>query len=81
MSQTSFPNTLIYECSAENADVNIASNEWINNFSEGIDLMPGDTIRILGSFINEKGQGDQIEITEDNNKFSLEYIKFLKQHI
>ncbi len=71
---TSYPNTLIYECSSANAEVNIASNEWINSFSEGIDLMPGDTIRILGSFINEKGQGDQIEITEENNKFTLEYI-------
>ena len=74
MSQTSFPNTLIYECSSENASVNIADNEWINSFSEGLDLFPGDTIRILGSFINEKGQGDQIEITEENNKFTLEYI-------
>lgn len=74
MSQTSFPNTLIYECSSENAEVKIASNEWINNFSEGIDLMPGDSVRILGSFINQKGSGDQIEITEDNNKFTMEYM-------
>mgnify|MGYP003123648948 FL=1 len=74
MATTSFPNTLIYECSSENASVKIAENEWVNEFKEGIDLKPGDTIRILGSFINEKGQGDQIEITEDNNKFTLEYI-------
>lgn len=74
MAQTSFPNTLIYECSSENATVNITSNEWVNEFSEGLELSPGDTIRILGSFINEKGQGDQIEITEDNNKFTMEYM-------
>ena len=71
---TSFPNTLLYECSSENASINISGNEWINEFSEGIDLKPGDTIRILGSFINEKGQGDQIEITDDNNKFTMEYM-------
>ena len=38
MSQTSFPNTLIYECSSENASVNIADNEWVNEFSEGLDV-------------------------------------------
>lgn len=70
----SYPNTLIYECSSTNASVQIAPNEFINEFKEGIELMPGDTIRILGSFINEKGSGDQIEITEENNKFTLEYI-------
>lgn len=74
MAQTDYPNTLIYECSSANASVNIKDNEWVNEFKEGIELMPGDTIRILGSFINEKGSGDQIEITEDNNKFTLEYI-------
>ena len=71
---TSFPNTLIYECSSANATVQIAENEWVNEFKEGVDLKPGDTIRILGSFINEKGSGDQIEITKDNNKFTLEYL-------
>ena len=73
MAQTDYPNTLIYECSSANATVQIKENEWVNEFKEGIDLMPGDTIRILGSFINEKGSGDQIEITQDNNKFTLEY--------
>lgn len=71
---TSFPNTLIYECSSANATVNIADNEWVNEFKEGVELKPGDTVRILGSFINEKGSGDQIEITNENNKFTLEYI-------
>lgn len=74
MSETSYANTLIYECSSENASVNISSNEWINSFKEGINLDEGDTIRILGSFINEKGSGDQIEITEDNNKFTIQYL-------
>ncbi len=74
MSETSYPNTLIYECSSENASVNISENEWINSFKEGINLDEGDTIRILGSFINEKGSGDQIEITEENNKFTLQYL-------
>lgn len=55
----------VYECSASNASVRISNSEWINEFSDGIELDVGDTVRVLGSFIQEKGGGDTIEISED----------------
>jgi len=55
----------VYECSAENATVKISNNEWINEFPDGIKLDPGDSVRVLGSFIQEKGGGDEIEIDND----------------
>ena len=76
MAETSYPNTLVYECSRENAKVKISENHFINEFSEGIELNKGDTVRILGSFINEAGSGEEIEITEDNNKFTLSYVPY-----
>ena len=59
------PQTLVYECSRGNAAVKITNNEWINEFSEGIKLEKGDQIKLLGSFIQESGAGDQIEISQD----------------
>jgi hypothetical protein len=59
------PQTLVYECSRANAQVKITNNEWINEFSEGIKLEKGDQVKLLGSFIQESGAGDQIEISQD----------------
>ena len=55
----------VYECSAKNASVKIANNHWINEFKGGIELDVNDTIKVLGSFIQEKGDGENIEIDED----------------
>ena len=73
----------VYECSAANASVKISNNDWINEFSDGITLEPGDTVRVLGSFIQERGGGDTIEVPEDisfnisfNPYVTAETIKF-----
>ena len=55
----------VYECSAQSASVRISNNEWISEFPAGIKLDPGDTVRVLGSFIQEKGGGDEIEVDND----------------
>ena len=57
----------VYECSRQNASVllNDKGTEWINEFKEGIKLEKGDQIRILGSFVNEQAEGDEIERTDD----------------
>ncbi len=69
----------VYECSRQNATVLLNDNgtEWINEFKEGIKLDKGDQIRILGSFVNEQAQGDEIEITDDMsiNVVHTPYIK------
>jgi len=69
----------VYECSRQSASVvlNEEGTEWINEIKEGIKLDKGDTIRILGSFVNESAEGDQIEITKDMaiNLVHTPYIK------
>ena len=40
----SFQN-LVYECSRNNASVKIDEAEWINEFSGGIEMNPGDTLQ------------------------------------
>ena len=55
----------VYDCSAQNASVKISNNQWINEFTDGISLEVGDTVKVLGSFIQEKGGGDTIEIPDD----------------
>lgn len=55
----------VYECSAANASVKISNNDWINEFSDGITLELGETVRVLGSFIQERGGGDTIEVPKD----------------
>ena len=61
----SFQN-LVYECSRNNASVKIDEAEWINEFSGGITMNPGDTLRVLGSFIQEKSGGDTINVGEES---------------
>ena len=69
----------VYECSRQNASVtlNDAGTEWINEFKQGIKLEKGDTIRILGSFVNEAAEGDQIEVTNtmSTNIIHTPYIR------
>ena len=66
----------VYECSASNASVTISNSEWINEFSDGIELDVGDTVRVLGSFIQEKGGGDTIDIAEDIN-FNIGFTPYI----
>lgn len=73
----SSPQTLVYECSRGNAQVKITNNEWINEFSEGIKLEKGDQVKLLGSFIQESGAGDQIEISQDEIA-SIGYSPYIK---
>lgn len=65
----SFQN-IVYECSRDNASVKIDEAEWINEFSGGIEMNPGDTLRVLGSFIQEKAGGDTIEVTDESFIFT-----------
>jgi len=69
----------VYECSRQNASVtlNDEKTEWINEFKEGIKLEKGDTLRILGSFVNEAAEGDQIEVTStmSTNIIHTPYIR------
>ena len=68
----------VYECSISNAAIVLEEGtSWINTFNGGINLEKGDTMRILGSFVNESAEGDQIEITSDMaiNVIHTPYIK------
>jgi len=71
--------TKIYECSKQNSAVSISNSEWINEFKQGISLDKGDTLRILGSFVNEQAQGDEIEIT-DEMSINLVHTPFIRGH-
>ena len=67
---------IVYECSRGNADQQISNSEWINTWNEGIELKRGDTVRLLGSFISEAGDGDDIAINEDT-KFTMEFEPYI----
>ena len=67
---------IVYECSRGNADHKISNSEWVNTWNEGIELKRGDTVRLLGSFISEAGDGDDIAIDEDI-KFTMEYEPYI----
>ena len=66
-----------YEASIQNASIVISNSEWINEFKQGIQLKKGDSVRLLGSFINEQSNGEEIEVTDDMI-FNLEYSPFIK---
>ena len=55
----------IYECSRKNAVHKVSNSEWINEWNDGIKLNRGDTVRLLGSFISELGDGNDISVNED----------------
>lgn len=54
-----------YECSRQNASIKISNSEYINEFSDGIKLNKGDTVRLLGSFIQEGSDSNEIELDTD----------------
>ena len=55
----------VYECSRQNASIKISNSEYINEFSDGIKLNKGDTVRLLGSFIQEGSDSNEIELDTD----------------
>mgnify|MGYP003664647310 FL=1 len=69
--------TKAYECSRQNAKVVISNSEWVNDFSDGIKLEKGDSVRLLGSFVNEASSGEEIEVT-DEMEVNIQYSTFLK---
>lgn len=74
-----FQNTVL-ECSRQNASVLLddTGTSWINEFT-ATKLEKGDTIRILGSFVNEEAQGDEIEIT-DEMSVNIVHTPFIRGH-
>ena len=76
MSQPPKTSTTIYECSRENSQTQYSNSEWVNQFSEGIDLKRGDVIRILGSFVEETNT-DQSIVIEQEYKANLEFIPYI----
>lgn len=66
----------IYECSRKNAQKQVSNSEWINIFEDGIKLERGDQVRLLGSFINEDGDAQDIQILEGAS-FTIEHTPFI----
>jgi len=66
----------VFECSRKNASIQVSNSEWINEWNDGIKLNRGDTVRLLGSFISELGDGSDISISEDV-KFTMNYKPYL----
>ncbi len=65
-----------YECSIQTSSVRIDNTEWINEFSQGIKLKKGDQVRLLGSFIQEGSDSNEIEIEEDQ-EINISYSPYL----
>lgn len=66
-----------YECSRQNSKVQISNAEWINEFTDGIELKQGDTVRLLGSFIHEGSSGEEIQISKDLTT-NISFSPFIK---
>ena len=66
----------VFECSRKNASIQVSNSEWINEWNDGIKLNRGDTVRLLGSFISELGDGSDISIPEDV-KFTMNFKPYL----
>ncbi len=66
----------VYECARNTASVKIDNSEWINDFSGGIKLNKGDSVRILGSFVHEGSSGEEIELT-DNTECNIAYSPYI----
>ena len=67
-----------YECSKSNATVSSGTNSWVNEFSDPIELEPGDQVRVLGSFVNEASGGDSMEIIEGQNSVNINFMPYIK---
>lgn len=66
----------VYECSRSNAETKISNSEWVNEWNDGIKLNKGDTVRLLGSFISEAGDGNDIAVNEDT-KFTMDFEPYI----
>ena len=66
----------VYECARNTSTIQIDNTEWVNEFSEGIKLNKGDSVRILGSFIHEGSSGDEIELQTDT-ELNIQYSPYL----
>ena len=66
-----------YECSIQNSSVKYSNGEWVNEFSDGIKLERGDTVRLLGSFVHENSSGEEIQIDKDST-FNMSFNPFIK---
>ena len=66
-----------YECSIQNSSIKLSNAEWINEFSDGIKLEKGDTVRLLGSFVHENSSGEEIQIDKDTS-FNMSFNPFIK---
>ena len=66
----------VYECARNSSTIQIDNTEWVNEFSEGIKLNKGDSVRILGSFIHEGSSGDEIELQTDT-ELNIQYSPYL----
>mgnify|MGYP003647739316 CR=1 FL=1 len=69
--------TQAYEACIQNASVKISNSEWVNEYKQGIKIERGDSIRLLGSFVNEQSNGEEIEITDDM-VVNVEFSPFIK---
>ncbi len=65
-----------YECSIQTSAIRIDNTEWINEFSQGIQLKKGDQVRLLGSFIQEGSDSNEIEVEEDQ-EINISYSPYL----
>ena len=77
MSDNTTFQTESYECSRQNSKVQISNAEWINEFTDGIELKQGDTVRLLGSFVHEGSSGEEIQITKDLTT-NISFSPFIK---
>ena len=66
-----------YECSIQNSSIKLSNAEWVNEFSDGIKLSKGDTVRLLGSFVHENSSGEEIQIDQDTS-FNLSFNPYIK---
>ena len=66
----------VYECSRDSAAIKVDNTHWINQFSEGIKLKKGDQVRLLGSFVQEGANSNEIEISEDQ-EVNISYSPYL----
>lgn len=66
----------VYECSRRNASIQISNSEWVNEWNDGIKLNKGDTVRLLGSFISELGDGNDISVSKDT-KFTMDFEPYI----
>ena len=67
-----------YECSRQSASVKSDTDfsSWTNEFSQGIELKKGDTVRLLGSFVHQGSTSEEIEVEQDM-ELNIAYSPFI----